>query len=279
MRSSAFLLFGLLCWQAAAAAQTVDNGPEQDHQQRNVTGKTDAAGPAASATESTSDAPDTVGPAKPKKSAQRSGKTSNDRLFFALPNFLTVENSGDVAALTAGEKFKTTARGAFDPAQFGFVAIEAGISQAFGHDADYGGGAKGYAQRFGVRFADGAVENFFSRAIFPSVLHEDPRYFQLGQGGFFHRAFYAVSRIFVTRTDSGSETFNFSEILGSATAAGISSYTYHPHDAHNLSSALNVWGTQVGYDALSNSLKEFWPDLRRKLSKHNAGAAAPSQQH
>ncbi len=66
-------------------------------------------------------------------------------------------------------------------------------------EPSYGQGAKGYAERYGVRFADGTIENFMTKAIFPSVLHQDPRYFQSGQGGFMHRTMYAVSRIFVTR--------------------------------------------------------------------------------
>jgi len=199
----------------------------------------------------------------------------NDRLFFALPNFLTLENAGDAPPLTSAEKFKITARGTFDPVEFVFYGAEAGISQAEGHDAVYGQGAEGYAKRLGVRVADGTVENFFTRATLPSLLHEDPRYFQLGKGGFWHRAKYAVSRIFITRTDSGGSEFNISEIAGSATAAGISTFTYHPKNARNLSSALDVWGTQVGYDALSYALKEFWPDLRRKLHRSKSTDANP----
>jgi hypothetical protein len=215
--------------------------------------------------------PPVEGPDKPKP--QKDGDkppasgTSKDRLFFALPNFLTLENGADAPPLTAAEKFKTTARGSFDPVEFGWYGMQAGLSQAEDHDAVYGQGLEGYAKRFAVRFADGTVENFFTRAIYPSLLHQDPRYFQLGEGGFWRRSWYAMSRIFITRSDSGASEFNFSEILGSATAAGISAYTYHPKDARNVSSAIDVWGTQVGYDMLSIELKEFWPDIRRKLHK------------
>jgi hypothetical protein len=200
--------------------------------------------------------------------------TSKDRLFFTLPNFLTLENGGNAPPLTAAEKFKVTARDTFDPVEFAWYGAQAGISQAEDHDAVYGQGMEGYAQRFAVRFGDGTVENFFTRAICPSLFHQDPRYFQLGEGGFWHRAWYAISRIFVTRSDSGETEFNFSEILGSATAAGVSAYTYHPQDARNVSSALDVWGTQVGYDMLSYGVKEFWPDIRRKLHKSKSTGAA-----
>jgi hypothetical protein len=193
--------------------------------------------------------------------------TSKDRLFFALPNFLTVENSANAPPMTAAQKFKETARGTFDPVALLWYGAQAGISQARDSDASFGQGMEGYAKRWGARVADGTIENFMTRAIFPSLLHQDPRYYQLGKGGFFKRAGYAVSRIFVTRSDAGTTQFNFSEVFGSATAAGISAVTYRPDESHNLNSALHIWGTQVGWDALSFGLKEFWPDIRRKMHK------------
>jgi hypothetical protein len=213
--------------------------------------------------------------AKPKNE----NGTSKDRLFFTLPNFLTLENASEAPPLTAGEKFKVTARGSFDPVEFLWYGAQAGISQAKDTDSVYGQGMEGYAKRYGVRFADGTIENFFTRAIYPSILHQDPRYFQSGKGSFIHRAGYAVSRIFVTRSDSGNTQFNFSEIFGSATAAGISAFSYHERDSRNVDSAIDIWGSQLGWDALSYVIKEFWPDVRRKLhhSKTTPAAAASGQ--
>jgi hypothetical protein len=226
----------------------------------------------ASAPQAPQDQPTAQAAANPD--AKASG-TSKDRLFFTLPNFFTLENAADAPPLTAGQKFKTTARSSFDPVEFAWYGLQAGISQAQNSDAEYGQGAEGYAKRFGVVFADGTVENLFTKAIFPSLLHQDPRYFQMGEGRFFHRAFYAVSSIFVTRSDSGVTQFNFSEIVGSATAAGISSFTYHPKDERNVTNALDIWGTQVAFDTLSELIKEFWPDMRRKLERSKSASAAP----
>jgi hypothetical protein len=122
-----------------------------------------------------------------------------------------------------------------------------------------------------LRFADGAIENFMAQAVFPSLLHEDPRYYQLGKGRWVHRVGYAVKRIFVTRTDSGGDQFNYSEFLGAATAAAISTYTYHPRDERNVGNLAGVFGTQIALDALGYGLKEFWPDIRRLLHKPKAG--------
>jgi hypothetical protein len=223
--------------------------------------------------------------------------TSKDRLFYALPNFLTLENVGQVPPLTTGQKFKVVFRGSFDYIQIPWYGFLSGISQAENSEPGYGQGAEGYAKRFGSAFADGTIENFMVGAVFPSMLRQDPRYFQLGKGSFTHRTFYAISRSFVTRTDSGREQFNYSEILGGMLSAAISTNTYHPrafitkrydpttnmivyvHNASDrtLSNTAKVWGTQLGYDTLTLVVKEFWPDVHRRLSKKRSqGEASPA---
>lgn len=198
---------------------------------------------------------------------QNESGTSKDRLFFTLPNFLTIENAGQVPPLTAGQKFKVVARSSFDYVEWPYYAALAGISQAENSDKGYGQGASGYGKRYGAAFADGTIENFMTGAVLPSLLREDPRYYQLGKGGFWHRTEYAVARVFVTRTDSGNKSFNFSEIFGAGIAAGISTYSYHPGSDRTISTVGSVWGSQVAQDVGSFVLKEFWPDIRRKLKK------------
>jgi len=192
--------------------------------------------------------------------------TSNDRLFFALPNFLTIEYAGKIPPLTTGQKFKVVARDSFDYVDYPWFAFLAGISQAENSEPGYGQGAQGYAKRFGSMFADGVIDDFMTSAILPSLLHQDPRYYQLGKGGFIHRTGYAVSRTFVTRKDSGDRQFNYSEIAGSAISAGISN-AYHPAGDRNLRNTMSVWATDLTWDTLTFVAKEFWPDIRRKLSR------------
>lgn len=192
--------------------------------------------------------------------------TSNDRLFYTLPNFLTVETK-NVPPLTAGQKFWVVTRGSFDFVQIPWYGFLAGISQAENSEPGYHQGAAGYGKRYAAYFADGTIENYFTGAVLPVVLHQDPRFYQSGKGSFFHRTGYAVSRIFVTRTDEGGAQFNYSEIVGSAISAGISTYSYHPKGDRTLPNTASVWGTQVGYDTITYVVKEFWPDIRRKLSK------------
>ena len=90
----------------------------------------------------------------------------------------------------------------------------------------------------------------------------------------YKRQGYAISRVFVTRTDSGKSQFNYSEVLGSAIAAGIST-TYHPASDRTFSGVSGVWGTQVGSDTLTFVVKEFWPDIRRMLHKQPATSNQP----
>jgi hypothetical protein len=209
--------------------------------------------------------------------------TSNDRLFLALPNFLTIENAAGIEPLTSGQKFKVVARGAFDPIQIVWYAALSGISQAENSEPGFGQGWEAYGKRYGAYAADGTIENFFVGAIFPSMLHQDPRFFQSSKGGFFKRFTYAASRIVITRGDSGKKEFNFSEIFGAAAASTISTYSYHPHPGYHpgpgveyiasdrtISNTLSVWGSQVGYDTITLVIKEFWPDIRRKVKKQPA---------
>jgi hypothetical protein len=186
-------------------------------------------------------------------------------LFFVLPNFLTVEDAGTVPPLTTAEKYKTLTRSSFDYVKFFWYGALAGIAQAANSQSGYGQGAAGYGKRYGAAFVDGTIEDYMTGAILPSLLHQDPRYYQLGKGGFWHRTGYAVSRIAITRGDSGHNQFNFSEVLGSGTASSIGTYCYYPRSDRTAANVMSVWGTQLGIDAFVTVLKEFWPDIRRKL--------------
>lgn len=188
----------------------------------------------------------------------------NDRIFGVLPNYGTVEGSAELPPLSVKDKFKIATYGSFDKYEFGIVAVLAAKDQATDADSAYGQGVAGYAKRYGAAFADQAVENIMVGGVYPSLLREDPRYYQRGKGGFPRRFGYAFSRIFVTRTDSGRTDFNYSEFLGAATAAGISNL-YAPAADRRFSNDAGTFLTGVAVDTLGNELKEFWPDVRRKV--------------
>jgi len=208
--------------------------------------------------------------------------TSNDRLFYTLPNFLTLQNKDKLPPLSVKDKYKVVALGTFDPVEFPWWGILAAIAQSNNSEPAFGQGWRSYAKRYGITAGDSLVENFMVGAVFPSALHQDPRYYQSGRGGFFRRTGYSVSRIFVTRSDSGHSQFNYSEIFGGATAATISTYTYHPSSTYlsiprnphlfvasdkTLSNTIDTWGTQLTLDTITVVVKEFWPDIHRKMNK------------
>ncbi len=98
----------------------------------------------------------------------------------------------------------------------------------------------------------------------PAATRQDPRYYTLGHGGFFRRTGYAVSRLLITKTDSGGSTFNFSEIVGNGAGAGVSDL-YYPASERTWTKTGQKWLTQVAVDGVFNILKEFWPDIDRAV--------------
>jgi hypothetical protein len=223
-----------------------------------------------SATESSSNSPSRASretdPDKAVPSQTLLNTPNNDRLFGVLPNYATVENEHLFRPLSAKGKFKLSAESMLDPVTFPFIGFVALIGQAENSEPSYGQGMKGYAKRYGTSYADAGIGTTMTTSVLPALLRQDPRYFQLGKGSILYRSFYSVSRIFVTRTDTGGHQFNYSEIAGNMVAAGISN-AYHPKDDRSLANTLSVWGTDIMWDTASNVAKEFWPDIHRKLRR------------
>jgi len=191
------------------------------------------------------------------------------RIFGIIPNYRTSPTLKDYKPLTAGEKFKIASQDAFDRGSVVLAAAFAGEGQITNSTPSFGQGAMGYARYLGTAYADVAIGDFMTEAIYPSLLHQDPRYFRRGTGSGWSRLGYAMGQIFWTHTDAGRSQFNFSEIAGNSTAVAISN-AYYP-DNRDVANAVSKLGTQVGVDMLSNVLKEFWPDLSRKFARKHAG--------
>lgn len=189
----------------------------------------------------------------------------NDRLFGVVPNYTTVESDERFSPISAKGKYKLWLDSSIDPYTFPFIGAIALIGQAENTEPSYGQGLKGYAERYGTSYSDEIIGGFMTTATFPAIFHQDPRYFQLGEGTIWHRSVHAVKWTFVTRGDSGRSEFNVSEIAGNLVAAGISQ-SYHPADERTFSNTLSVWGTNVMWDTVANVAKEFWPDIRRKIT-------------
>ena len=190
-----------------------------------------------------------------------------DRLFGVLPNYGTVEDATTVSAITPKETFRMAALNSFDPYVFPFVGAIAAVAQVENQEKSLGRRPGAYAVRYATSLADSSISSFLTSAIVPTLLQQDPRYFELRQGGVWHRALYAASRTLITRSRSGETQFNLSGIGGNAVAAALSNL-YYPSGDDSTAQTLTRWGTQVMWDAVSNELKEFWPDIRRKMHHH-----------
>jgi hypothetical protein len=190
----------------------------------------------------------------------------SDHIFGVLPNYTTVERDTVAPPITTRQTFRMAALNSFDPYMFPFVAFVAGINQLQDQGASWPRNLSGYGKRYAAALTDNTFGNFMTTAIMPTLLDQDPRYFELGRGSMLQRAGYALTRSVVSHDRSGHRQFNTSEIGGNAAAAMFAN-VYYPRADRSLTTTLTRWGMQVMWDSLSNELKEFWPDIRRKIRR------------
>jgi len=205
-----------------------------------------------------------------------SPQPESKRLFGIIPNYRTSPSLQNYEPLTTGEKFKIASEDAFDRGTVGLAALFGGEGQLTGANRSLGQGAAGFGRYWGTAYGDLAIGDYMTEAIFPTVLHQDPRYFRHAAGSGWSRLRYATGQIFWTHRDSGGTQFNYSEVIGNSTAVAIS-YAYYA-DNRNATDAVSKLGMQIGVDMAANVLKEFWPDLERKFKRHHARTQRPAGQ-
>ena len=188
-------------------------------------------------------------------------QVEDKRIFGVIPNNRTTEAAIPFEPITAKRKMTIAFKDSFDWPVYPTAGAFALLYQLENQNPSFGQGMAGYAKRFGAAYGDQMIGNMMTEGIVPSVLHEDPRYFRLGEGTKKHRIAYALSRILVTRTDSGHNRFNFSEFGGNAIAVAMSNAWYP--DTRTASDNAEKLAIQLATDAFSNVLKEFWPDVKR----------------
>lgn len=234
-RGQAFWLLALMLLPAGVRAQSPDPGNAK---------------PADAAAQPDAKAPPQTGPGEPQ----------DKRVFGVFPNYRTTDSSRPFVPLTAKQKFTIGLKDSFDWPVYITSGAFAALYQLENQNPSFGQGLKGYARRYGTALADQTIGNMMTESIMPSMLHEDPRYFRIGHGSVRHRALYAMTRIFVTRTDSNQRTFNFAEVLGNSAAVAISN-AYYP-DTRDVSDNVERLGIALATDAFSQVMKEFWPDVK-----------------
>jgi hypothetical protein len=197
------------------------------------------------------------------------------RILGIIPNFRAVSAGTKLPPQSVKEKFITASEDSFDYSSIVFPAIIALYNEGGNKDPEFGKGGVGYGRYFWHAVVDQTSENYFVEFIVPAVTHEDTRYYTLGHGGFLKRTEYSISRIVITRSDSGKEVFNAGEVLGAGMSAGVSNL-YYPSRERTVGNTLSQWGLNVGIDAGVFTFKEFWPDLNHFLFHGNKPFKGPT---
>ena len=208
-----------------------------------------------------------------KDSSPAQAEKKPERIFGVVPAY-SITDTRNAPPLTSRQKFGLFVSGTLDPFPFAVYAIQAGVEQANDSHNGYGQGAAGYARRFGAALGDGTSARFFATYAYPSLLHQDPRYFRKGEGGGWSRVGYSLSRTFVTRSDSGKAQPNWSNVLGKFSGAALSNL-YYPPDDRGASLTLSRVAISLSYQMLGNLAIEFWPEIHRKVFAGNKKQSAP----
>jgi hypothetical protein len=169
-----------------------------------------------------------------------------------------------LCSLKVKDKFTLFVRDTFDPISFLSAAFDAGLDQASNRDPTFGQGAGAYGKRFGADFAGQTAWRFFADFAYPTIFSEDPRYYRLIHGSGRRRFLHAVEHTFVAQRDSGKHMFNVSQWLTTATAVALND-TYHPGNQRGFTPALRAGGYGLASGMGFDVLREFWPDIARKL--------------
>jgi hypothetical protein len=207
----------------------------------------------------------------------------HQRLLGFIPNFYT-SYIWNAAPMAVGQKFRLATRSIFDPVVFLTTGIGAGIEQATNKYASYGQGAAGYAKRYGADFGNEVSNRLLSSAAFPSLFHQDPRYFYKGVGSPPSRFIYAVSRAVLTRGDNGNSQPNYSRLLGSISSGAISN-SYRGRKDRGIGLVASTGAFHLASYAADNVLREFFfrsitsklPGYQKNTSSGSMSGEANSQ--
>jgi len=191
------------------------------------------------------------------------------RIGGIIPNFYS-SYEWNAPPMEAKQKFQLSLRSIFDPVSLLTVAGIAGLQQYQNSFPAYGGGIEGYGKRYGAGFADNVSGTLLGRAVFPSIFHQDPRYFYKGTGSIKSRALYAISAAVIARGDDGRQEPNYSEVLGNFSAAAISNF-YYPASDRGASLVVSNGLTGIAAHAATNLVREFV--LKRFTSHVPKGAS------
>ena len=255
------------------------SGPQSPTAQSQTAQQSAAPVPTAAQTGSTSQ-PSTQETADQKsereKAEEQLKQQEKQRVMGVMATFNTTRDPNAVP-LSPGQKFRLFFKSSTDPWPFLLASVVSGIGQADNSYPEWGQGAQGYAKRYGAAYTDAFIGNFFGNAVLPSILHEDPRYFQKGTGSKIGRFFWAASSTFWCKRDNGRWGPNYANVGGNLIGAAIAR-AYYPVSERTVGDTISDGITVSVEGIVGAEVIEFWPDMvrahRRKQAEKAAGQAA-----
>jgi hypothetical protein len=184
------------------------------------------------------------------------------RVLGAIPNFY-VTYVHNAPPLTTRQKYVLAWKTSIDWFTWLETGAYAGVEQADNTFSGYGQGAQGYAKRYGANYADGFIGTMVGGAILPAAFKQDPRYFYKGTGTISARALYAIANSVICKGDNGHWQFNYSGIMGSLAAGGISNLYYPASNRNGVGLTFEQTGLGIAGSAVGNLFQEF---VIRKLT-------------
>ena len=185
------------------------------------------------------------------------------RIAVVVPNFNTVI-SGEGVPLDKRQKLDLAWHTAADPFNVVGAFVLGGLSEINGTHKGFGWGPEGYGKRVGANLADVLDGTMLAGAVYPILLHQDPRYFRKGTGSVGSRLRHAMTAPFLCRGDNGRMQPNYSNVLGNFSAGAISNL-YYPDTGIRLTMLNSAIVTVEG--SLGNIGMEFAPDVAAHFHK------------
>jgi hypothetical protein len=180
----------------------------------------------------------------------------------------------DIAAsprpLSTGGKFELFANESISPETILISAFDAGFEQWRDMLPGYGQGAEGYGKRFGASMATNASSSFFGTFLGASVLRQDPRFFPQSHPTFWGSLKYSARRLVVTRSDSGSDVFNASGLIGPLGGETLAN-TYLPKIEQTGAKTGERYGVDLAWKFAGNMFKNYWPTIFHDMGLNHLG--------
>lgn len=179
------------------------------------------------------------------------------RVLLLFPGYETIQDPTiPVAPLRTSQKFEMFYRKTVDVSLPIESLMFTGYDKAASYGPNYGTGRGAFAELIGYNAANLSSTFFFTDAVLPTLLHQDPRYFRKGSGSVGGRIWWAFRSEFVAYSDAGKEMPNYSNVIGFGMATALSN-AYSPDSSVTFGQTMERWGVKEGVSFGLNIMREF----------------------